>query len=148
MLPLIVSVLGHSGGRVVFTNMTWSKTTVGGATQAGIAWQPDGSVDQTGPIGSERTDTHPGEWWTKEPQAGIGSTYQIRSLTESVGNWTFAAAADNVWIDLSIERVWFRRRIAKAGPGSDVVTSVFEIRHIVSLITQDTATVSLTAIIT
>lgn len=95
---------------------------------AGVAFQSDGSIDDVGPDGLDRTPINPGEWWSDEPDVGIGASYDIRCVSLSLGTWSIQAATVGTWIDISAERLWRNTVIGMASPTNKITTGLFAIR--------------------
>ena len=120
---------GVAGGSVVVTGpITVSHFDTGVTTHAGITFAADGGLDQLGPGLATRTADTAGEWWSDEPEASIGSSYDVRCASISVGSWTAAAAGTGTWIDMSAERIWRVTATGAASPITVTCTASFEIR--------------------
>ncbi len=135
-----------AGGAVVMTDGTWTKTLAGQNTNAGVTFQPDGGTDELGPLIDDRTAHQAGEWWSDEPEADIGSSYDVRALSVGkTGTWSSAAAADDTWIQISAERIWRNVVAGKASPTSKQTIATFEIRDTGSGGALDSAVYNVTA---
>lgn len=130
-----------AGGSVVITNEGISYTNFGNLVAAGIAFQLDGSLDDIGPGFLDRTQIHSGEWWTLEPEAGIGNSYDVRNT--NANPFDVAAAAQNVWIQISEERQWRIQVTAHESPATQSATMSAEIRDTGSGSALDTANFAL-----
>jgi len=134
------------GAIVVMTNNTLSETSGSGTTYCGIRWNSDGSCDRRGPGSTAYSQTHVGEWWSAEPDTGIGAGYQVRALSAGkTGTWSTAAASDNAWISITSDRLWGVQFSSKFG-GSKTCSATFEIGVLAAGSADDSAVISCTAI--
>ena len=113
-------------GSVVLTGETNIKFDgAGGTVNSGFVFNSDGSIDELGILISTLVQVDPGEWWSNEPDVGIGSSYDIRATAS--GGWDVAAAANNTWIDLSADRTWRVIVLLKNSPDISSASDTFEI---------------------
>ena len=117
-----------ASGMVVMTGQTSFHTDIGSVCWAGIRFNNDGSIDDRGPGGATYNQVDAGEWWTEEPSADIGSSYDVRALSGGSGTWTTAAAADDTWIQMDVNREWAVNVLAKFSPDVNAATRTIEIR--------------------
>ncbi len=117
------------GGEVVLTGEAGVQSNPGGLCRGGFKFQDDGSIDELGPDVSTFTQVDPGEWFSSEPvSVGIGSRYEIRSLSVGkIGTWG-ASPDDDVWVILSSSPSWRITAQQAQSPSSKSVSSTFEIR--------------------
>lgn len=102
----VLKVLSSAAGTVVITNHSFlaDEFSPGSVTSAvqfrnnGQLWELDNG------FGSDTEQN--GEWWSDEPEASIGDGYEVRALSGGSGTWGAAAAADNVWITITVSRTW------------------------------------------
>lgn len=122
-------LLAGVGGEVVLTGEAGIQSNPGSLCRNGFKFQDDGSIDELGPDVATFTQVDPGEWFSSEPvSAGIGSRYEIRSLSAGkVGTWG-ASPDDDVWVSLSTSPSWRITAQQAQSPTSKSVSSVFEIR--------------------
>ena len=122
--------IGASGGSVVLSDRSSIHANPAGICHAGIAFSADGIVYDVGPTLGDRTQFASGQWYSGEPSAGIGSSYEVRcaSLVSSSGGWDVQAAAVGTWVDISVERVWRDTVVGMEAPAIDTCHAVFEIR--------------------
>lgn len=119
---------GGGGGSVVLTNGSSSHENIGNECYAGWQFQPDGTLDDVGPLVTNLTLKTSGEWWSDEPETGIGASYQVR--TTSASGWNSSAAANTVWTtDISTNKSWYVLVLGKFSPDIASATGVFEIRE-------------------
>ena len=116
------------GGMVVVTNLSSNQINPGGLCTAGFAFNAAGSIDEIGPAATNLTPVHPGEWWSDEPDVGIGANYDIRCVSLNSGTWDFQAATVGTWIDLSANRTWRDLVTAMQSPAVESVSGNFAIR--------------------
>lgn len=86
-----------------------------------IRFDTDGGLTHIRTPGSD--PTYSGQWWSDEPEASIGSSYEVRAVGSSAA-WTVAAAADNIWITITGNRGW---TINRSSPGVSNVNASFEV---------------------
>ena len=68
---------------------------------AGFSFQNDGGLDRI-----EESNII-GEWWSNQPQANIGNSYEVRALSAGkTGTWSAAAASDNIWTTITGIKTW------------------------------------------
>lgn len=108
-----------SSGQVVLTNHTDQDFVLDPANAlAGFTFAVDGTL--------ERIDDPDisGEWWSDEPETGIGSSHEVRALSAGkVGTWSASAAADDVWITISLGRTW---SVSQTVVGIKTTSATFE----------------------
>lgn len=139
---------GAAGGSVVITGeaIQFGAPFAGGAIRAGIRWNNDGNIDEQGPGAVNFTQIDAGEWWSNEPDTGIGASYDVRFLsTGKVGTWTISGAADDAWTIISGAPTWNVLVTAKASPSTKTCSGTFEIRTTGSGSALDSASYSCTA---
>lgn len=95
---------GHYAGGLQVTTITFTSQGDPAGT-SGVRFNTDGSLDERAQ-GVYVTTVHPREWWSTEPQSGIGSSYEIRCASLSSGTWTSEAASVGTWTALSSAREW------------------------------------------
>jgi hypothetical protein len=86
-----------------------------------------------------------GQWWTKEPQVNIGNLYKPRYTNilnalgivsnDSVGSGVYSA-------DISVDRIFQKIRISKAGPGLTTGTFGLDIADVGSSTIRDSAVIT------
>src|SRR5690554_1310640 len=115
MLPLPVFLLLHSGGQVQQSNVSAASSVPSGPSAASVTFRSDGQATSSGNVAS----SHPisGEWWSQEPQTGIGAQYEIRCVSAD-GSFTGQAAPIGTWVDMSSNRLWSVTR-GQVGPGTN-----------------------------
>ena len=109
---------------------------------SGVAWGVDGDALDLGPGIGDTTIFTSGEWWSDEPDTGIGSSYDVRQASLTSGSWSFQAATVTTWIAMSSERVWRCTVAAMASPALNQAQGVFEVRLTGSGSALDSATYS------
>lgn len=96
-----------------------------GTVTAFIQWQNDGQLFAMRDVGSDFE--YNGEWWSGEPEASIGNSYEARHLS-SGKTGTFSgsleAAVADTWITITGNRNWGKTR---SGTGSASCTATFEV---------------------
>lgn len=102
-----------------------------------IAFELDGTFGEAGYAGPTKCSgtltLYPNSWWRGSPLANIGSNFEVRCASISVGAWDAEPAAVGTWIAISAKRCWNISRTGGKGgedPGTDNLTSIFEIRDI------------------
>ena len=132
-----------SGGMVVINGGASSYYDPGNLVHSGVAFNVDGECYDVGPGVLIRTIFTSGEWWSDEPDTGIGSSYDVRCASIVGGTtWSFQAATVGTWIQMSSERVWRCTVTAMASPSTRSCTGSFEIRNTGSGTALDTANYS------
>ena len=124
-------VIAASVGTPVLTgeSIEFGTPLGGGTIRAGIRFNDNGSIDEHGPGATDYTAIDPGEWWSNEPETGIGSSYEVRFLsTGKTGTWTTSAAADDTWVAISSAPQWHVLVAAKSSPDTKACSGTFEIR--------------------
>ena len=145
-----VGVTLKVGPEIAVTNIDVTNGPRGGAPISGARFNDNGSIDEiTGTIGSRIfTQIHGGEWFINEPQAGIGSSYDIRVASMAVGFFDGGASV-GVWAGLETNPQWTEQRTGGKGgegPGTDTATGNMEIRDGNTLVVVATFTLKATAI--
>lgn len=115
---------GGTGGSVFLNTLKLvTSDEVSGDSTAGIRFESDGQLWAIRSAGGDLE--YDGEWWTAEPETGIGSSYEVRALASGgSGTWGNAAAADDTWITISANRAWDHTRTTT---GSTTVSRTFEV---------------------
>lgn len=121
-------VFAEVDGFVVITGYDSFQENLGGLTDAGIAFQDNGQIDDVGPGNLNRTQVQFAEWWSKEPEVSIGTLYDIRCASLVTGTWTSQAASVGTYIQISAERRWSVRVTAMNAPDNKQCRGFFEIR--------------------
>ena len=125
-----------SGGAPSGTNIVVTSTR-SGPVGSGCAFQSDGTIDEVGPLATDRrllglddnSVSHTGEWkGTIDPV--VGSEWEIACTSMVSGVWDIKAANLGVFIALSSERIWKEQRTVIEGVGTDTATGNFRIREI------------------
>ena len=123
-----IMTTGAASGMVVMTGFGSNHVDVGTICWGGIRFNNDGSEDDRGPGALDYVQADAGEWWSEEPEADIGSSYDVRALSGGSGTWSTAAAVDDTWIQMSSDRIWAVSVIAKNSPDVNSASRTFEIR--------------------
>ena len=98
---------GQIIGGVVMNGGTSLYIDPGVVLFAGHEFTTDGIINGIGPGLGDRTQYFDGEWWSKEPEANIGSSYDVRCASIDAGSaWDTQAAAVGTWIQMSADRIW------------------------------------------
>lgn len=111
-LLLLAAILPSGGGTtpgpsVVLTGPKFfmGSQPVAGSITVGARFDTDGGLTEADNVNGDTAV--PEEWWTAEPDPGIGSSYEVRALSAGkTGAWDASAAADDVWITISANRTW------------------------------------------
>lgn len=99
-----------------------------GTAIASVTFQSNGITNaQATPTEVVKTHPIPGQWWSSEPDAGVGNNFDVRCAAINSGSFSTAAAAVGTWITMNSDRGWFNSR-SSASPGSSSVNADFEIR--------------------
>lgn len=112
--------------RVLFeiTGTFYSSDATGPVTTS-VRFNSDGTVDKDSNIDGVGAR---GSWFSGAPRTGVGSGYEIRSLSAGAsGGWFSAAEVDDTWVALSSNRTWTARRTTS---GVETVVRTFEIRRV------------------
>ena len=123
-----IMTTGAASGMVVMTGFASNHTDIGSVCWGGVRFNNDGSQSDRGPGAVTYTQADPGEWWSAEPEADIGSSYDVRALSGGSGTWSVSAAADNTWIQMDVDRLWAVSVIAKNSPDVNSASRTFEVR--------------------
>lgn len=115
--------------QVNVTNIFVSSSNPGQRCRSGVRYNNNGSIDELGPTLADENKIHNNEWWSKEPQANIGASYQVRCQSLTSGSWSTQAAAVGTWVDISTEPVWVVSVVGMASPDAKEVEAVFQIRR-------------------
>lgn len=99
------------------------------AVHSGTRFNNDGSIDEVGPSPTTFTKIHPGEWWGDEPEADIGTLYEIRCVSLINGTWSLQPAAVGTWVDIDTAPVWRVTVLAMTSPSSKSCDANFAIRR-------------------
>ena len=111
------------GGRVVLTPQLFEHFAVLATNQCGVLFKTDGEMAKTENLAD--VGGPGGEWFSTEPQAGIGSSHEVRSLSVGrIGTWDAFAAADDVWVTINANRHWW---VESTFPTNKTTTSIFEV---------------------
>lgn len=114
-----------AGGFITISGEVVSVTGPAGSIVAGIRFNTDGSIDKR--ENSVYTQVDPGEYWSNEPETGIGSNYDVRALSAGkTGTWSQAAEIDDTWIQISANREWVVLRFTA---GTKQCIATFEMRN-------------------
>ncbi len=117
------------GGSVILTGETGFQSDPGNICHNGFRFQDDGSIDEIGPSLATLVQIDPGEWWSSEPDIGIGANYEIRALSAGkTGTWDVSGAADDVWVLLSASPTWRVFVTGASSPNNKSASATFEIR--------------------
>lgn len=140
MFPAGTTAAAAPSGQVVITNKSYTDFGINETVSCDAQFQTDGEfwIQRL-----RNTDVQiNGEWWSEEPETGIGSSYDVRT-NGITGTYDIAAASNTVWVQMNLTRTWG----VDAGPGFDVSTAVgtFEIRNTGSGGALDTANITTTA---
>jgi hypothetical protein len=100
----------YSRGSVVLTGGVISDSN-SPLAESRVRFNTDGSIDQYTATAGVYSQFHPGEWWSSEPQTGIGSSYQIQ-LASFTGFAASTGPAVGVWTPLSSAVEWTRQTSA------------------------------------
>ena len=131
-----------AGGMVVMNGGASDHFDSGVLVHSGVSFAVDGEAFDLGPgIGTLNIFTS-GEWWSDEPDTGIGSSYDVRQASLTSGSWSLQAATVTTWIAMSTNRVWRCTVTAMASPALNQAQGVFEIRTTGSGSALDSATYS------
>jgi hypothetical protein len=123
------------GGAVSVTDIVVANNALSGppGTPSGVRFNDDGSIDEI--EGTQQaliyTQIHSGEWWTGEPDAGIGASYDVRCLSLTSGSWDVQAAVVGTYVGIDTAPEWKEVRTGGKGgegPGTDVCIAQFQIR--------------------
>ena len=141
MFPAGSTAVLNAGG-VVFSGpklISDSRFTLGLA-DARIQFETDGELRG---IKLNQTDIdYTGEWWSAEPEIGIGSSYAARYISGGSGTWTTSAAAVNTWATISTTRQWGHSRSTN---GTSSANATFEVGPTPSGPADDSAGVTCSA---
>lgn len=111
-------------GSVVLTNHSVidEDTTL---ARSQFIFQTDGVLD--GVRLNAADSTYPGEWWSEEPETGIGNNYAVRWLSSgSFGALTSGSSAGDSWVTISAARTYTLERAVAQGVGTDIFQATFE----------------------
>lgn len=133
-----------NAGQVVMsgTKLIVDQRFTAGTADARISFENDGELKGVKLNGTDLDYT--GEWWSLEPESGIGSSYAARYLSGGSGVWDTSAAAVNNWITISTTRQW---GVTRTATGSESANATFEVGPTPSGPADDSAGVTCTAII-
>lgn len=99
---------------------------------SGARYNSDGSIDEIeGRDFSETyTQIHTGEWWSDEPDSGIGSDYDIRCQSiDANGPWDTQPASVGTYVGLNTNPIWrVQAAGGKSGPNNKLITATMQIR--------------------
>ena len=95
---------------------------------AGFTFNLDGSIDDQGPGNLDLSQVDPGTWWSDEPDAIIGNSYDVRCASLVSGTWSVQAATVGTWIQMSANRNWRSRVIGMSSPDIRSCNGIFEVR--------------------
>lgn len=133
-----------AGGSVVLTAHSKTSTRfTSGSTTASMEFENDGEL--WGRVTDSGGDTqYAGEWWSDEPEASIGSSYEVRNLSSGkTGTFTTQAGADDVWVTISSTRIW---TVTRSANGSKSCTATFEVGPDGVESADDSAALTITAV--
>lgn len=133
-----------NAGQVVMsgTKLIVDQRFTAGTADARISFENDGELKGVKLNGTDLDYT--GEWWSLEPESGIGSSYAARYLSGGSGVWDTSAAGANSWITISGIRQW---GVTRTNTGSESANATFECGPQPSGPADDSAPVTCTAII-
>ena len=133
-----------NAGQVVMsgTKLIVDQRFTAGTADARISFENDGELKGVKLNGTDLDYT--GEWWSAEPEIGIGSSYAARYLSGGSGVWDTSAAGANSWITISGTRQW---GVTRTNTGSESANATFEVGPTPSGPADDSAPVTCTAII-
>lgn len=133
------------GGAVVLTGpklISDSRFSLPGTADARISFENDGELKG---VRLNTTDIdYTGEWWSAEPEIGIGNSYAARYISGGSGVWDTSAATVNNWITISTTRQW---GVTRNTTGSESANATFEVGPTPSGPADDSAGVTCTAIV-
>jgi hypothetical protein len=118
--------LFHRFGEVVINGGVSSHDELGVECHSGITFGPNGQCYDLGPNLGDRTIITSGEWWSGEPDTGIGANYDVRYTSLSGTAWDFQEASINTWVNCSTEAK-YRTVVTIMNPGTKSTTATFEI---------------------
>jgi len=87
-------------------------TNPGTLIQAKFSFETDGTVHDYGPtILVDNGKMSAGEWWSEEPEVGIGSSYDVREDLHYGDTWFYQGASLDDWVQMNLNRGWGLRRL-------------------------------------
>ena len=134
-----------NAGSVVLTGtklISDTRFALPGTADARIEFQSDGELFGVKLNGTNIDYT--GEWWSAEPEIGIGSSYAARYISGGSGVWDTSAASVNAWVTISITRQW---GVTRTSNGSESANATFEVGPTPSGPADDSAPVTCIATI-
>lgn len=139
-----------AGGFVNQPNITEEESFSGQQVECGIRFQQLGDSDEIDKDGNTIFRVS-GEWWSEEPETGIGNDYDIRCASMNGGTlWDIQAAAVGTWINIGAGRNWAMLRTfgkGQEGVGSDHASGNMEIRDVATETVQASFVMDITATI-
>ena len=119
-----------------------SRFSLPGTADARISFENDGELKG---VRLNQTDiNYTGEWWSAEPEIGIGSSYAARYISGGSGTWDVFAQSVNNWSTISVTRQW---GVIRTATGSESANATFEVGPQPSGPADDSAAVTCTAIV-
>jgi hypothetical protein len=131
---------------VSLTGETAAQYNPGGVCYSGFRFNSDGTIEEMGPGLADFLQIDAGDWWSDQPSAGIGASYEIRFLSAGkTGTWTSFAEVDDTWYPLTAGATWYNRVRIIDSPLAKPCSGTFEIRLASSGSALDSAFYSATA---
>ena len=131
-----------TGGQVVLNAHTVADTGFGANARAAISFRSDGLLRGERDNAPGNVDYN-GEWWSLEPETGIGSSYEGRHLsTGKTGTYSNEAAAADTWITFNLIREW---DVVQTTTGTKFCTATFEVGADGAESADDSAVITVTA---
>lgn len=113
----------HAPSGIVKLSTAWSLNSynAGLLTTTSITFNTDGSITTS----TNDTSVQPASdnWWTDQPETGIGDNYEVAYTAISGGSFTTGEAI-NTWSRLDVARTWTVRVLAKNAPDTQSVVGV------------------------
>ena len=101
----------------------------GGAVYGGWKFTSNGTLQKHGPFSSSYTDVN-GEWWSDEPDTGVGSNYQAGYTGLTGDNWTLSASAEDTFANISIDLLWRISVSSLFSPTTRSNSATFRVREL------------------
>lgn len=115
-------------GGAVKLSTAWNlqSYSAGLLTTCGITFNSDGSLT---PIYNDTSDLPDADnWWTDNPETGVGDDYEVAVTSITTGAFNVGAAV-GTYVRLDVNRTWSVRVTAKQAPDTNVANGVtFAIR--------------------
>lgn len=117
-------VSGGGGGDSVVVNVHFfANAQASGTHTSAVRLKTNGEL--TGVTDGAEDGGAGGEWWSAEPVASIGDSYEVRALSSGkTGTWSTAAAADDIWVTMTANREW---EVSATNPTGKTTSAVFEV---------------------